>query len=141
VPSPAARARERHEMSPEQSLAELVAEARHATDRVALYRQRLYRGVGEPRRLAELERIASGARKRLDRRRAKEDAQLASGQRPDKVADVLRDVTDRLDAPDLSRTERMKLLQRQAALGDLRDELDLRARRHAGEGSRGAAER
>jgi hypothetical protein len=57
-------------MPREQKSAELVAEARYAADRVALYRQRLYRGDGDPRRLAELERIAAGARERLERHRA-----------------------------------------------------------------------
>jgi hypothetical protein len=49
----------------EPTLAELVAEARHATERVALYRQRLYAGRGDLRRLAELERVAEGAASRL----------------------------------------------------------------------------
>jgi hypothetical protein len=52
-------------MSPEPHVAELIAEARYAADRVALYRQRMYAGHGDPRRLAELERIAAGAAERL----------------------------------------------------------------------------
>jgi hypothetical protein len=51
------------------SLAELRAVAEHAALRVALYRRRTYLGRGEPRRLAELERIAKGAADRLRRAR------------------------------------------------------------------------
>jgi hypothetical protein len=50
------------------SLAELRAVAEHAALRVALYRRRTYLR-GEPRRLAELERIAKGAADRLRRAR------------------------------------------------------------------------
>jgi hypothetical protein len=53
------------------------------------------------------------------------------------LTDALRDVAERLDAPGLASTDRMKLLQRQAELGDLRDELELRARRRVGERVRG----
>jgi hypothetical protein len=119
-------------MPPEQTLAELVAEARYANDRVALYRQRLYRGNGDPRRLAELERIAAGARERLALHRV--DAHHTG--RGD-LAGALREVGERLDAPGLSSPDRIRLLQRQAELGDLRDELDLRARRRTGERSHG----
>jgi hypothetical protein len=52
-------------MAREPSLAELEAESRHAASRVALYRQRLYAGKGDPRGLAELERAAAGAAARL----------------------------------------------------------------------------
>jgi hypothetical protein len=52
-------------MAREPSLAELEAEARHATARVALYEQRLYAGKGDLRRLAELKRVAEGASMRL----------------------------------------------------------------------------
>jgi hypothetical protein len=52
-------------MTREPSLAELDAEARHATARVALYQQRLYAGKGDLRRLAELKRVAEGATERL----------------------------------------------------------------------------
>lgn len=45
------------------------------------------------------------------------------------VVSALRDVTAKLDAPGLGSRERIRLLQRQAELGDLRDELELRARR------------
>jgi hypothetical protein len=45
------------------------------------------------------------------------------------LQDALRDVRGRLDKPGLATGERMRLLQRQAELGDLRDELALRARR------------
>ena len=57
-------------MTPEQQAAQLAAEARYAADRVALYRQRMYAGRGDPLRLAELERIAAGAAERLDLHRA-----------------------------------------------------------------------
>jgi hypothetical protein len=52
-------------MAREPSLAELSAEARHATARVALYEQRLYSGKGDLRGLAELKRVAAGAAERL----------------------------------------------------------------------------
>jgi hypothetical protein len=52
-------------MAREPLLAELEAEARHATTRVALYQQRLYAGKGDLRRLAELKRVAEGAAARL----------------------------------------------------------------------------
>lgn len=54
-------------MSPrrEPSLAELQALAAHADQRVALYRRRMNLGRGEPRRMAELEREAAGAKGRL----------------------------------------------------------------------------
>jgi hypothetical protein len=45
------------------------------------------------------------------------------------LQDALRDVRGRLDTPGLDNGERMRLLQRQAELGDLRDELAQRARR------------
>jgi hypothetical protein len=51
----------------EPSLDELRALARHADQRLALYRRRIYLGRGDPRRLAELERIAEGAAARLRR--------------------------------------------------------------------------
>lgn len=63
-------------MSPEASLAELRAEAQHASDRVALQRQKLYSGRGDARRLAELERAQQGAADRLRRR---EEADAAAG--------------------------------------------------------------
>lgn len=50
------------------------------------------------------------------------------------LADAMREVTGRLDAPGLEGRERMRLLQRQAELGDLRDELELRARRRQAPG-------
>lgn len=52
APEPAARADE------------LRALAVHAEGRAALYRRKVLLGRGEPRRLAELERIAAGATKR-----------------------------------------------------------------------------
>lgn len=48
-------------------LDELRAEARYASERLALYRRKVLLGHGDPRRLAELERIAEGALKRLRR--------------------------------------------------------------------------
>jgi len=48
------------------------------------------------------------------------------------LAAALHEVSAQLDAPGLTGGERMRLLQRQAELGDLRDELDLRARRRLG---------
>lgn len=53
-------------------LADLRAELSHAEEQLALYRRRTYLGRGEPRRLAELERVAEGAAQRL--RRAEEGA-------------------------------------------------------------------
>jgi hypothetical protein len=43
---------------------ELRAIAVHAEGRAALYRRKVLLGRGEPRRLAELERIAAGAARR-----------------------------------------------------------------------------
>jgi hypothetical protein len=57
-------------MSPEPSVAELRALAEHAANRVALYRRRVYLGQGDPKHLAELERIAAGAADRLRRAQA-----------------------------------------------------------------------
>lgn len=51
----------------EPTVAELTALDRHAANRVALYRRKLFAGRGEPRRLAELERVAAGAAGRLKR--------------------------------------------------------------------------
>jgi hypothetical protein len=55
-------------------IAELRALSTHAGERLALYRRRVYLGRGEPRRLAELERIAAGARDRLTRALRRERA-------------------------------------------------------------------
>jgi hypothetical protein len=55
--------------SPEPNLAELRAQADHATRRVALERRRIYLGRGDAQHLAELERIAAGATDRLRRAR------------------------------------------------------------------------
>jgi hypothetical protein len=49
---------------------ELRELAEHAARRVSVYRRRVYLGRGEPRELAELERIADGAVARLHRARA-----------------------------------------------------------------------
>jgi len=51
--------------NPVPSLDHLRAEERYARERLALYRRRALLGRGDPRRLAELERIADGALKRL----------------------------------------------------------------------------
>jgi hypothetical protein len=56
-------------MSREPTLAELQALADHASQRLALYRRKMYLGRGDARRLAELERIAAGAANRLRRAR------------------------------------------------------------------------
>jgi hypothetical protein len=53
----------------EPSLAELAAEADHASQRLALYRRRVNLGRGNPQRLAELQRVADGAASRLQRAR------------------------------------------------------------------------
>ena len=54
--------------SPEaRSVTELRALADHADQRLALYRRRMYLGRGDPRRLAELQRVAEGAHDRLAR--------------------------------------------------------------------------
>jgi hypothetical protein len=62
-----------HQGQPEPSVDELEGVATHAAQRVALYRRKVYLGTGEPRRLAELERIHTTAAGRL--RRARERAQ------------------------------------------------------------------
>ena len=51
------------------SLHTLEAEASHAQQRVSLYRRKILLGRGEPREMAELERIALGATGRLKRAR------------------------------------------------------------------------
>jgi hypothetical protein len=118
-------------MSLDHTEAHLAAEARYATDRLALYQQRIYAGTGEQRRLAELERVASGATERLARHRATaDDSGKDAGLRAN-LSVALDDVGERLSAPGLGQDERMALLQRQAELGDLRDELALRDRRRA----------
>lgn len=53
----------------EESLDELEALAAHADQRLALYRRKVFLGRGEPRRLAELERMSAGATGRLRRAR------------------------------------------------------------------------
>jgi hypothetical protein len=52
------------------SLEELRAEAEYAGQRLALYRRKVLLGRGDPRRLAELERISTGAAARLKRAQA-----------------------------------------------------------------------
>jgi hypothetical protein len=53
-------------------LVELRAASQQAGLRLALYRRRTYLGRGDPKRLAELERVAEGAAKRLRRARAQD---------------------------------------------------------------------
>jgi hypothetical protein len=67
-------------MVPGPTLRELQDVAKHASDRLALYRRRVYVGRGELPRLAELTRIADGAAKRLAT--AKEIARAARRRRP-----------------------------------------------------------
>jgi hypothetical protein len=112
------------------TLSELTAEAEHTARRVSLYQQRLYAGRWDQRRLAELEREAAGAAARLRSARAAPTTVAADGERrqPD-LAAAMRDVSARLRAPGLTNPDRMVLLQRQAEFGDLRDALELRARR------------
>ena len=56
----------------EPSIADLRAEAAHASQRLALYRRRILLGRGDPVRLAELQRVADGADQRLRRALARE---------------------------------------------------------------------
>jgi hypothetical protein len=49
------------------------------------------------------------------------------------LTEALGEVTTKLDAAGLAGGERMRLLQRQAELGDLRDELAQRERRRTGQ--------
>jgi hypothetical protein len=49
----------------EPSLMELKAEARYASERLALYRRKVLSGRGRSERLRELERVAAGSEKRL----------------------------------------------------------------------------
>ncbi|MBI5106949.1 MAG: hypothetical protein HZB46_18540 [Solirubrobacterales bacterium] len=118
-------------MSLDHTEAHLAAEARYAGNRVALYRQRMYAGGGDLRRLAELERVASGAAERLARHCAMTDGSAEDAGPRTNLAAALADVGERLSAPGLGRDERMALLQRQAELGDLRDAIALRDRRRA----------
>jgi hypothetical protein len=67
-------------MAPAPTLRELQAVAKHASDRLALYRRRMYVGRGDLPRLAELTRIAEGAARRLAT--AKKAARAASRRPP-----------------------------------------------------------
>ena len=58
----------------EPTVKELRELAEHAGRRVSVYRRRVYLGRGDPRELAELERIADGAVGRLHRARSAEAA-------------------------------------------------------------------
>ena len=60
---------DRREPSPR----ELRALSDHAAERVIVYRRRVYLGRGDPKHLAELERIAEGAADRLRRARERAD--------------------------------------------------------------------
>lgn len=107
------------------ALAERTAEARHAQQRLALYQQRVDTGRGDLRRLAELQRIAEGATRRLHLERD-------GSRKVETTADLLealRDVNAQLETPNLDPATRKRLLQHQAALGDLRDETASRQRR------------
>ena len=57
----------------EPSVAEILALSDHAAERVILYRRRVYLGRGDPRHLAELERVAKGAVQPVDRRHRARD--------------------------------------------------------------------
>ena len=59
------------------SLLELEGLVAYAERRVALQKRRIYAGGGEPRRLAELERIHAGATKRLAQERRRRRAAAA----------------------------------------------------------------
>jgi hypothetical protein len=52
-------------MGEQHKVAEARAEARHASERLALYRRKMNLGRGEATQLAELERSAAGAAQRL----------------------------------------------------------------------------
>lgn len=113
-------------MAPNQKAAELAAEARYAADRVSLYQQRVFAGRADGRRLAELQRVAAGAATRAARH-----GDVAPAKADMTLEEALIDVSVKLDDPTLDTRSRKLLLQRQAELGDLRDELAVRARRQA----------
>ena len=56
-------------MGREPSLAELRAEAAHASQRLALYRRKILLGRGDDRVLASRQRVSDGATERLHRAR------------------------------------------------------------------------
>ena len=60
-------------MSSSAALADLRAEAAYTTERLALYRRRMYTGRGDPRVLAERERAAAGAAERLKQAQRTDD--------------------------------------------------------------------
>src|SRR3954447_24574872 len=101
----AVRARGGTSMSLDHTEAHLAAEARYATDRVALYQQRMYTGTGEARRLAELERAAAGGTERLRAHEAAFDVQPASSPPRQDLASALEDVGVRLEADGLPTDE------------------------------------
>ncbi len=61
--------RRRRPASEGDSVAELDARATHARHRLAFYRRRIYLGYGQATKLAELERISTGAQERAQRAR------------------------------------------------------------------------
>ncbi|WP_445149855.1 hypothetical protein [Baekduia sp. Peel2402] len=76
--------------------------------------------------MAELQRVAAGAATRAARH-----GDVAPAKADMTLAEALTDVSVKLDDPGLDARSRKLLLQRQAELGDLRDELAVRARRQA----------
>ena len=74
--------RRRRPAPEEHSVAELDALAAHARKRLALYRRRIYLGRGQATKLAEMERISTGARERAQRARREGRAGLESSTRP-----------------------------------------------------------
>lgn len=72
VATPAIPVTGRREREP--SLEDLKALAVHAQQRVSLYRRKVLLGRGEPRELAELERISTGAAGRLRQARERRAA-------------------------------------------------------------------
>lgn len=118
-------------MAPNQKAAELAAEARYAADRVSLYQQRVFAGRADGRRLAELQRVADSAATRAARHKGAEPGAATRPKADMTLEEALADVSAKLDDHHLDGHTRNRLLQRQAELGDLRDELEVRARRQA----------
>ena len=69
----------------EPSIDELSRLAQHAQQRVALYRRRVLTGRGDPRALAELERVSAGAAGRLRRARDRRTPETTGDQPNQKV--------------------------------------------------------
>ena len=68
-------------MSGETPIRDLRAQSEHASLRLALYRRRVYLGRADGARLAEYERIATGAADRLRRAQRRAD-QETTGRTP-----------------------------------------------------------